>query len=183
MKTTRNIIALSLLVAGAAVGYSSNGLETPGKDKGDNPNVRIYGYISHHTEFLEDMTVKLYCGNKVIEETLSNAIGVFRFDVSTANEFFIEISNDDFYSKRIKVSTLNMPRSRGLVTVTFEAEMISIEELPNVDDSVFDFPAALIQYNPKRREFEDVKSYTKAVKRDVAELFNLQRVQMELANK
>ncbi|MEZ4721749.1 MAG: hypothetical protein R2813_07745 [Flavobacteriales bacterium] len=128
----------------------------------------IRGLITSDKEKIADVILELWEDNEVIESIETKKNGKFKFRLENNHIYTIQLSKKGYYTKRISVNT-HLPED---VKNRFEFEFdINIDSKKDnqFDESLSEYPSALIAYNKKRKKFYFDKDYTKTYFNDIQE--------------
>jgi hypothetical protein len=117
---------------------------------------------------VDGVEVKLFQENSELEWTEITNVKYhdhsFFFRLEANQYYTIEISKPGYVSRSIAISTA-IPSSISLKELfRYEFEVGLFKEEKNMNDFYFDFPVALISYNPHRDVFDNNFKYTKHIK-------------------
>jgi hypothetical protein len=120
----------------------------------------ISGAIKDNEEYLSDVNVELFEGNTVIDQFVTGGGGKFKFDLYNDRIYTIQLSKEEFHTKRISVST-KLPEDR-MAKYKFEFD-INLETTINnrYNASLAEYPSALISFDEQKEEFFYDRNYTK----------------------
>lgn len=123
--------------------------------------IEFLGYLTNQeNKKLKQVTVNLYEDNTLVSSTVFNL--KFNYTFEPNKHYTIEIVKDGFFTKRIAVSTVD-------AAVTSDPFSFIVELTPkdeSIDEAVFDFPTAIIEYKKSKKTFSFNETYAKSVKKE-----------------
>ncbi len=108
----------------------------------------------------KNIDVKIYDDNEVIDVLKTNADGKFSAKLKENKNYTIEITKEDFYPKRISISTKTSRQLNKIEIFAFKVTLCKEQNVPKSEDFFLDFPFALISYNDEKGYFQYDISYT-----------------------
>lgn len=131
---------------------------------------------------LSGAAIKLYKGNSVIDQAMSDGDGYFSIFIPGNGEFILTVAYPGCFTKRIFINTNNVPeeiqKDNFKPSISIEGFILS-KPLPGVDYSSLEQTLAKIVYIPKDRNFGDEEMYTKE---GLAIVARIEANEMELIN-
>lgn len=125
----------------------------------------------------EGVTITVKRNGSVWKTLTSPANGKFDFALPPDGDYMIEFSKFGHVSKRIQVSTKNVPPEDAKYGFEFPMEMNLFEKMDGLNVSILDKPIAKIAFNPATGYMDFDPEYTKSIKKE------LDRLKDELAER
>lgn len=140
-----------------------------------NWSLKITSHIGYRkylldTKAIKDETllsgamIKLYKGNTLIDQSVSDAGGYFAIFVPGNGEYILTVTYTGCFTKRIYINTNNVPKDMQGVnfkpSISIEGFILS-KPLPGINYSTLEQTLAKIVYVPKDKNFGDEELYTK----------------------
>lgn len=110
--------------------------------------IEFRGYIVNEKgKKLNNVEIKLYEDNSLIHsDYIANK---FAYNLWINKYYTIELSKEGYFTKRIVFSTL----ASVYYADPFECDIELIKKSDDIDDSDFDFPVAIVEYNQYQGDF------------------------------
>ena len=121
----------------------------------------IGGTITHGENALEDVNLKLFKANKIIDQAVSKKNGKFKFTLMSGHIYTIELTKQGYYTKRVAVNTKIPTEVDDTYKFLFDL-FLDAKEDKVLDKYLIDYPVVLIEYSSKKDEFTFDKDYTKS---------------------
>lgn len=126
--------------------------------------------------------IKLYKGNTVVDQSVSDGGGYFSIFVPANDEFILTVTYAGCFTKRIYINTNGVPadvqKTNIKPSISIEGFILS-KPLPGIDYSDLDKTLAKIVFIPKDKNFGDEEMYTKE---GLALVARIEEKEMELMN-
>lgn len=127
--------------------------------------VTFVGEIIIANADLDNVTVRLYEGNEIIQTYITDESGMFEMKLQLGGQYTFEIIKEGYITKRVQVNTKHENRIKGKIEdFAFYCELIPHRDW--IDSSQLDFPITIIQLNERRGKFQYVSSYTKMMNKE-----------------
>lgn len=127
-------------------------------------------------------SIKLYKGDKVIDQTFSDGGGYFSIFVPANDEFELKVTKEGCFTKKIYINTKDVPEEAQKLdikpSISIEGFILS-KPLPGIDYSGLEQTLAKIVYIPKDKNFGDEEMYTKE---GLALVARIEEAEMALIN-
>lgn len=131
---------------------------------------------------LAGASIKLYKGDKVVDQTFSDGGGYFSIFVPANGEYELRVTREGCFTKKIYINTGGVPeeaqKSNIKPSISIEGFILS-KPLPGIDYSGLEQTLAKIVYIPKDRNFGDEEMYTKE---GLALVAKIEEAEMALIN-
>jgi hypothetical protein len=154
----KSIISMLLLTCGMAMTVPCLGQDTTAAEVYEA--LEISGNISAEDEGIEGAMVELFEGNRVVDAYETKKNGKFKFTLYNDLIYTIQITKKGYYTKRISVNTKLPADYDDFAKFQFDITMVS-KETEQYDPYLAEYPSALISFDPKKKEFNYDKNYTK----------------------
>ena len=126
--------------------------------------------------------IKLYKGNTVVDQSVSDGGGYFSIFVPANGEFILTVTYAGCFTKRIYINTNGVPpevqKTDIKPSISIEGFILS-KPLPGIDYSDLEKTLAKIVFVPKDKNFGDEEMYTKE---GLALVARIEEKEMELMN-
>lgn len=127
-------------------------------------------------------SIKLYKGDKVVDQTFSDGGGYFSIFVPANGEYELRVTKEGCFTKKIYINTNGVPEEAQKndikPSISIEGFILS-KPLPGIDYSNLEQTLAKIVYIPKDKNFGDEEMYTKE---GLALVARIEAAEMELIN-
>ncbi len=127
--------------------------------------------VKSNRKSVKHADVKVYDNNAIVEVLRTNEEGKFSVSLQENKQYTIEISKDEFYTKRISVSTKTNSQITDVEAFALKIEIKKQKENQQLENSALDFPFALINYNEKGY-FQYHGGYSEDMKAEEDYVFN-----------
>lgn len=138
--------------------------------------ILIGGRIEEDYQKLSDATISLMRNGKCIKKTVTSENGEFIFQLQPDNEYFLEVNKDGYASKKIYLSTYEMPENldinwtTGIVVDLFKND-------PALNVSILRNPIGKIYYFKDKKSLDYDRDYTKSIQDELDSLqFELNKI-------
>lgn len=126
---------------------------------------------------MEGATITIKRNGTVWKTVASLASGKFEASLLPGAVYVIEFSKPGHVTKRIEMSTKNVPPDDAKYGFDFPMEMVLFEKMDGLDVSILNQPIAKVAFNPETGYMDYDPAYTKSIKKE------LERLKQELAAK
>ncbi|MBL4594283.1 MAG: carboxypeptidase regulatory-like domain-containing protein [Flavobacteriales bacterium] len=126
---------------------------------------------------MEGATITIKRNGSVWKTVTSPANGKFQLRLLPNAVYVIEFSKPGHVTKRIEMSTRNVPPDDAKYGFDFPMEMVLFEEMDGLDVSILNKPIAKVAFNPETGYMDYDPAYTKSIKKE------LDRLKKELAER
>lgn len=127
-------------------------------------------------EVVKGCTIKIYCGTELITQIDSTDRKKLYFRLKRNSEYTIEVSKEGYLTRSVYFNT-TLPEDVKLKPIfTFEYEVDLPRQIEGGDQTILDFPVALVTFEEKSEKFEHNKEYTAIVKQQVDEVLRTSTV-------
>jgi hypothetical protein len=147
-----------------------------------NWTMPVNGIVLANNYKLSGSVVTLYKNDKMIQEVVTAADGVFNFKLSPNAEYIISITKPGFVTKKLKVNTNNVPLDRADTAkfIPFQPSVMLFEmpaspETAKRMESILSEPLAVYRYIPSEKNFNYDREYSDMIRARLAELTDLQK--------
>jgi epidermal growth factor receptor substrate 15 len=127
-------------------------------------------------------SIKLYKGDKVVDQTFSDGGGYFSIFVPANGEYELRVTMQGCFTKKIYINTTGVPDEAQKFdikpSISIEGFILS-KPLPGIDYSSLEQTLAKIVYIPKDKNFGDEEMYTKE---GLALVARIEEAEMALIN-
>lgn len=126
---------------------------------------------------MEGATITIKRNGSVWKTMTSPANGKFEASLLPGAVYLIEFSKPGHVTKRIELSTKNVPPDDAKYGFDFPMEMNLFEKIEGLDVSILNQPIAKVAFNPATGYMDYDPAYTKSIKKE------LERLKQELAER
>jgi len=134
-------------------------------------NVIVDGRVMEGSRKLDKAVITLYKNGQVDKKAKTPTTGKFTFMLLPDNDYLIEISKVGYVSKKISISTKDVPADK--VKKGFPPYPIQIslfKEIEGLDVSILEQPIGKVKYDEKKDNFYEDQTYTKQVQTKLKKL-------------
>ncbi len=153
----KNIMVLILVISSFYNEVNSqNNLSTP---------FMIKAQVKNGNHEIKNAEIKIYDGNEVVETVKTDSEGRFSTKLKQNKQYTIEVSKNNYVSKKISISTKTSAQIERTKVFAFRLNIRKNKEIDEkAEDSVLDFPFALVNYNDQLGYFQYDVKYTRDIK-------------------
>ncbi|MCX7862110.1 MAG: carboxypeptidase regulatory-like domain-containing protein, partial [Bacteroidales bacterium] len=126
--------------------------------------LRISGQVKSGKDKIANATINLYENNTKINSVTSNANGDFSFNLDFDKTYIIEVSANNFASKKVLVDT-KIPEKDLIYKYTFTVDLFV--KIDGVDYSLLNKPVTKIVYNDEADAFDYDIPYTESMRKEI----------------
>lgn len=132
--------------------------------------LRIMGRVEYDKERIEGVAVKLYKGNELIMDVVTDKSGRYEAELDFGHEYMFHFSKAGYLNKMFAVDAKNNLPKEPLNHPAFPVNvlMIPMEKFEGVDMDVLEFPFALVRFNKRFQLFDNDPKYTQNMSRALA---------------
>lgn len=123
--------------------------------------VNINGYVETTEGKIDEIEVRLYQENKLINSKKVHYKQRFSFDLERNQLYTLEAHHAGYLPKRMAIYTDMAEEVKVEHQYRFIMTLIRIPDSVNVDASELDFPVTIIRYSDKDHKFDYIEKYTK----------------------
>lgn len=116
---------------------------------------------------LKGVKVELYEGNEVVDAFSTKGNGKFKFQLLNDHLYTIQLSKDGYLLKRVSVNTALPKDDDNTYYFDFDLGLIPVAENAVADETLYEYPSAIIEFNDKKSSFYFDENYTKQLMRDI----------------
>ncbi|MFL5764138.1 MAG: hypothetical protein ACJ77K_09365 [Bacteroidia bacterium] len=129
--------------------------------------------IGENSEPIDGVQVKLLKENEEMEWMEITSVSYhdhdFTFALEANSYYTIEVTKPGYVKRSVAIST-HLPEKIDYSEIfKYGFEVMMFKEKKAVDDYYYDFPVALVSYNPRTEVFENNLSYTRHIKGKIKE--------------
>jgi hypothetical protein len=119
------------------------------------------GTVFIEDEKAKDVTVKVFEGNKCFSDYQTRSNGKFIFTGENEKHYTLQFEKEGFVTKRVIIKTFY---TQGLtdVTKTYKFDISLERKMLDLDESLYDFPITIIEFDYVNNEFIFNEKYTKS---------------------
>lgn len=132
--------------------------------------ITISGRVNEDGHELQNANVLLLKNNIPVTEITTDEIGGFSFTLKTDNQYILVFSKLGYVSKKIVVSTANVPINTSVVRSGIDVELF--KEIDGVDFSILNQPIGEFFYSPNKKNLDYDKEYTNSIREKLDALQN-----------
>lgn len=142
--------------------------------------ILIGGRVEEDYHKLSDVVISLSRNGKCLKKIVTNENGDFLFQLQPENEYFIEINKDGYASKKLYISTYEMPDNIDINWTTgIVVDLFKNDQSLNV--SILRNPIGKIYYYPDKKTLDYDRDYTKSIQDELDSLqTQLNKIRTEL---
>ena len=129
--------------------------------------ITVGGVVTEFNLKLKEATVSLLKDGKKVKQMITDASGLFLFNLDTETDYLLIISKEGFVSKKLTVSTKNIPTEKEELTWTTGITVDIFMAPKGLDVSILNKPIGEIVYDPITDNFNYDKEYTKSVQQQL----------------
>ena len=146
-------------------------------------SIALKGSIYNNVDQVRNVVIKVFDGNTLYKTVKVGSSNRFKTYLPTNKMLTIQIEAPGFHEKRFQFNT-DIPKGLNRIPeYYFDMDIFKESELEGVNPSLLDFPAGLVSYDERKKEFVHNKSYTKKMKKEYYKLLEeaklSQRVPLE----
>ncbi len=122
--------------------------------------LRIQGVVSTEGRRLEDVTVRVFHENQVIDTMYTPVVGRFSYDLDLNGYYGLEFSKEGFIPKRFIFDTHTPDTSQYYHPFKIEVGLLPEKNDYTRKEIDLDFPISIVRYKQEKEDFDYVKDYT-----------------------
>lgn len=163
-------LLLSTIALTFSLQISAQDEEVSQTDSADFKVLTIGGKITDHEDKkMKKVIVELFEENKVVDSYKTKGNGKFGFELMNDKIYTLQLSKDGFYIKRITINTSLPDGVKEEFFFDFDIGLVPEleEDVKAKDESLYDFPSAIIHFDDRKKEFHFDKNYTRDLMKDI----------------
>lgn len=133
-------------------------------------SIALKGSIYNNVEQVENVVIKIFDGNTLYKTVKVGSSNRFKTYLPVNKMLTIQIEAPGFHEKRFQFDSTIPENLSRIPEYYFDMDIFKESELEGVNPSLLDFPAGLVSYDEKKKEFVHDKSYTKKMKKEYYKL-------------